>query len=353
MARKYLARFLSILFSITFFIPLSESVVAKGEEASVVKQMIQSEGLTLALDAQVKTPMKGENVSIYQSAFATIDKKAFQKLVFGSGVKVGEELKKRTAQELKEWQIRFPEHELYFDARIKGKPISTRYDVNLCALHVRFDDYDRLVNWYDALPNQLGSYPASKEQADHFIDGLADLGWNNLLYQDVFLIPGTGKSDKNSKGGPFQIVAYRRVIDGIPVAADALFPDGPNSFSIDEPDEMLIMTDEEGVFRIEGNYRFYQAVRKEKISISLDDALRILEKNVEGSRFVKAGAKREAAIKQIEFCYRLKPLLPPGHEDYKIELETRPAWRFATKTNRYMDEEFVMFIDAVSGEVIE
>ncbi len=65
---------------------------------------------------------------------------------------------------------------------------------------------------------------------------------------------------------------------------------------------MLIMTDEEGVFRIEGNYRFYQAVRKEKISISLDDALRILEKNVEGSRFVKAGAKRRRPSNRLSFA---------------------------------------------------
>ena len=60
----------------------------------------------------------------------------------------------------------------------------------------------------------------------------------------------------------------------------------------------------------------------------------------------------EVTISEIELTYRLQPLPDAQEDNAQIELETRPAWRFASSTNRNMDNVFVLFIDAITGEVL-
>lgn len=318
-----------------------------------ILRSIKGEYLTLEIDTHVQTPQANQTIKIYQSTYGTIDQDKFKELFFGSGVKVTNKIEQLTPEQLRQSMIRNPEHQLLFEAMVEDSNISTRYDVYYCYLSVMFDDYDRLINWYDAVPNQTNEHSAIRDKADYYIDGLANLGWSEYRFEDVFRIPGTGKDDRNTKGNPFQIAVYRRVIDGIPVAVDDSRWNIMVTRRIMFPDEMLVMMDDKGVFRIHGSYRVYSPVREEQIMITLEDALRILEENVDYSPILSLSKDSTVNLSQIELCYRLKPLSTFGDPDYNIELETRPAWRFATKTNRNMDNEFIMFIDAITGEVMD
>lgn len=322
----------------------------------LIDEKYKSEFLTLHLNAQVQAPNVGDQVEIFHSTYATIDSAGFKDFIFGPDARIREDLKSRTPEELKAWGIRFPEHELYFDAEVNGKPISTRYDVAFCFLSIRFNEYDRLIDWYHAAPARSDDLPAEmKEAADNFIGGMANLGWDGFQFRDFYKIPGSGgKSTRSHKADPFYIGVYSRELNGIPVAVDSVRWSISDDRPIQKADEMLVMADGDGIFRIDGCYRRYSSFSVERVCISLEEALDILRKNMDYSPIIRDIPKgEEILIPEIEFCYRLRPLLRPSDPDYEIEVEARPAWRFASKTNRQTYNEFVMFIDAITGEVMD
>ena len=314
-----------------------------------VKDTFQSEYLTLHLDAAVHAPNVDEAVEIFQSTFAVIDPDRFKAFIFGNDAEVIDEWNAMTPLQKKQSRMRFPEHELYYGAQVNGHDISTRYDVHNCALSIRFDHADYLLNWYEAEIVPESTLSTQMEESNHYIKGLADLGLDDLTFQNVYLIPQSKIFDDPAYRNPFYIAVYSRMLNHIPVAVDTIRWHIPGITPIYGPDEMLIMMDEDGVFRIAGHYREYKAIATERIRISLADALIILKENMD---YAPIRNQTESTISEIEFCYRLSPVVSPDSLDYNIIVEARPAWRFASKTNRNMESEFIMFIDAITGEVL-
>lgn len=249
---------------------------AQRQDTINIRETYAGPYVKLRLDAQVTGRPEGDTVRIHHSTYATLDAERFKDFIFGTGTGVRAELATKTPQQLKEWRIRFPEHELYYDAVVRGNPYSTRYDVNLCALHVRFDDFDRLINWYAALTVSPETLPQLMEKADEFIQGLSDLGWGGLAFHRLYHIPASGAGSRNHRGQPFYIAVYRRMLDGMPIAVDRP-TNVAGDMTLDWPDEMLVMIDENGVFRVEGGYRHYAPKREERIQVPLSHALGILQ----------------------------------------------------------------------------
>ncbi len=241
-----------------------------------------------------------------------------------------------------------------------------------CALHIRLDSYDRLISWIEAADGQLNTEEGkkAKKAADYYIESFKKLGWDGLKFSNIYRMPGYNNSNRNQKGGPFYVVHYRHFLDNIPIASDRRNAYTPREGSnpklspdyrafdyehkaVSTPDEMLVMADDDGVFRIDGAYRAFAPVKQEQINISFDDAVNILADNMDYSKILYIEKESTLNVSQIELCYRLTSLHDFQDTYFNIETETRPAWRFASKTCRDGESNiFYIFIDAVTGEIL-
>jgi hypothetical protein len=115
-------------------------------------------------------------------------------------------------------------------------------------------------------------------------------------------------------------------------------------------DVLQLYVDDGGVFRAEGYCRSYAKVKTEPLNTSLDEAIAILRENMDYVVFYPEGDT--TVISEIGLCYRLVQTLPTHDKDVNARAEARPAWRFASCTKRKGQDTFVMFVDAVTGEVL-
>lgn len=86
------------------------------------------------------------------------------------------------------------------------------------------------------------------------------------------------------------------------------------------------------------------------LQVTLNEAIEILRQNMDYAECYPEEMPCE--ITQISLCYRLVQMLPVSDEDAAVKMEARPAWRFASNINRWDQQTFFMFVDAVTGEVL-
>lgn len=327
-----------------------------------VDTTLDSEFIHLHLNADVVVPDENVSLPIYISDYARADDAKWKKLFFGSAdAPVKDEL---AGWDLKQQQVFYPELEHNYSAG----SLYTKYHAYEARLFVEYKSQNVMVNWHgckkDVQADGLQTTPAqAKALAQTWIDNLSrGIGWNELTVDTCYAMPASAedgtpiaasqlKTDESNDKlfPPFYIVECNRKLNSVPVSVD--FPPTADCTVISIlGDELLIYVNDSGIFRVEGNYRSYQEEKREKLAISLADAMDIVQENMDYLEFIYDRFSYD--IPEIGLCYRLVQTLQASDKDVYARTEVRPAWRFASTINRNTCDEFVMFVDAITGEVL-
>lgn len=323
-----------------------------------VEKTLQGSFIRLVLNADVVLPSEKTMRSVYSTDYAMADSANWNEMFFGNAnAPVKDEL---VGLDLDSEQIYHPdlEHMVSIGERF------TRYAAHEARLFVTYRDVDSTACWgsekEDAQAVGLQTTPeTAKRLAQDWTMALSRLvGWNGLELQACYTMPPFDHSIMGVTAKPhttapaskgFYIVEYKRVLEGIPVASDKapyLDETKANIYG----DVIDLMIDDEGIFRVTGYYRSYQKEDRIAVTISLEDAIQIVQDNMDYVIFDNEASTFE--ITEIELCYRLVQTLPTYDRDALARTQARPVWRFATTINRNMFEEFVIFVDAVTGEIV-
>jgi hypothetical protein len=310
------------------------------------------------LNADVAVPSDSVILPIYESDYATADDDAWKALFFGDKTApVKDELKTFGEENYEENWIFYPEYEHMYSF----EDTSTRYDAYRAALNVWYSRQDLTIYWSHAKPNkQVDDILTTSDEAialaQDWIQKLqSDLGWGDLIYENCYAIPPAtdvyenyiSPAGERNKG--FYVVEFRKTLSNIPLAIDKQPYMDELAADIDS-DYVDIYITEEGIMRVTGFYRTYQEASSTPIRISLDDAIDSVRDNMD---YVTAYREDSTFnITEIGLCYRLTQIKDTADKDAVAITEARPAWRFATTTNRRMAYEYVIFIDAITGEMI-
>ena len=116
------------------------------------------------------------------------------------------------------------------------------------------------------------------------------------------------------------LVEYERFLEGIPVARDIL----PNSDV--EGDVLQLYIDDSGLLRIEGVCRSYEEQDGAVINISLEDALSILEENMDYINAFPDDGSDEFIIQEVGLCWRLVPELNLSMDGYHCLLQNTAVY---------------------------
>lgn len=321
---------------------------AQNIHSQQIHTTLKSSFICLAIDAEAELPSEDTPIAIYSSDYAMADDENWKKMFFGDAhAPVKDEL---AGLDLHAEQIYYPDLEQMFS---KGE-VFTRYIANEARLFVTYRDVEITPLWEEAKKDQqavgLDIPPeTAKKMAQAWIDDLdCTVGWGDLKLQACYTMPPNGEGGPASIKG-FYIVEYRHVLDDIPIAFDKtpyLDETKANIYG----DVIDIFIDEYGIFRVTGYYRDYQRTDACALTISLDEAIHIVNDNMDYTIFDNDDSRFE--ISEVELCYRLVQTLETYDKDAMACVQARPAWRFASTINRNMFEEFVMFIDATTGEVL-
>lgn len=326
-----------------------------------VDTTLESEFIHLHIDADVAVPNGNMLIPVYLSDYARADDGKWKKLFFGSeDAQVKDEL---AGWDLEQQQIFYPELEHNYSVG----SLYTQYHAYKARLYIEYKAQSVMISWYDckkdAQADGLQTTPEqAKAQAYAWIERLSEgIGWNGITVNTCYAMPAStadgtpipASEITNSQGNdalfpPFYIVECNRKFGNIPIAVDC--PPQDMTAATINGDELQIFIDDNGIFRVNGYYRSYHEGKKEKLNISLTDAMAIVQENMDYVNFITGNSSYE--IPEIELCYRLVQTLETGDKDVNVRTEARPAWRFASKTNRQMTDAFVMFVDAITGEVL-
>ena len=319
-----------------------------------VEKTLESPFLRLLLNADVRLHDVGEMVTIYVTDYAYADDLKWKELFFGDAeTEVHDEL---VGEDLVQMRVFYPELE---HAYSKGN-IFTRYFAYEARLFIDYTNKDFSTWWdYAEKETQAQDILMSPDQAilaaQYWIDQLGEfIGWDGLSFAGCYSMPGVIDAyryyegfDSNAKG--YYLVEFNRVLDGIAVAYDKS-PYMDDLVADIYCDMLQLFIDDDGVNRVAGNYRNYIESRQEQLSISLEDAIEILEQNMDYAPFYSQD--NTFVVSEIGLCYRLIQTLKTYDKDVQACTEARPVWRFASSVNRFSQEVFVMYIDAVTGEVL-
>lgn len=343
--------FLSIvLASVSCFAAASETSDSRHIETSLMSPF-----LTLTINADVVEPEKGTSQPVFLSDYATADDAAWRSFFFGaSGISTTNVWEGLTAKELEKKGIYYPELEHF----LRSDEISTRYNAYEALLVARYRKVEVANYWQNAVLNgQANGLKLTSEDAyrigQDWVNGFAEsVGWDGYQFTGCYAMPAKikGWETENTRENGFYILEYSHRLENLPIAHDEYFPDD-SALSPFLSDYLRIWVDDIGIFKVEGAYRFYTQAGIEPLNISVDDALEILEENMDYTQFF--GEDNHFEITQIELCYRLVQTLPTYDKNVNARLEARPAWRFASKLLRQGSSDgFVMYVDAITGEVL-
>lgn len=319
-----------------------------------VNTELESNFICLRIDADVYIPSTDMPIKIYSTDYAKADDKNWKLMFFGDGnAPVKDEL---VGLDLNSEQIFYPDLEQMFSI---GE-VFTRYVANEARLFVTNRDVEITPLWGSEKKDQQAagleiSPETAKKIAQSWIDDLAHVvGWNDLELQSCYTMPPNGNFSENNSSNHastkgFYIVEYRHVLNGIPIAIDKppyLDETKANIYG----DVIDIFIDDNEIFRITGYYRECINTSASTLAISLNEAIQIIYDNMDYTIYDNNESLFE--ISEVEFCYRLVQTLETYDIDAIARVQARPAWRFASTINRNMFEEFVMFVDAITGEVL-
>ncbi|MDR0898236.1 MAG: hypothetical protein LBN04_10315 [Oscillospiraceae bacterium] len=235
------------------------------------------------------------------------------------------------------------------------------YYPNEASFHVWFQEWEVAESYgsaqVDGQAEGLATTPAeAKAQAQVLAERLMSaMGWEGFTRSTCYTMPidrmGISLGITAYPTG-FYAVEYNKMIGGLPVAIDQP-PRLASTIDMQwhaSGDNLLIFLDDAGIFRAKGHWRTYTEIGQEPLAISLDEAITILQEHMAEAYFFPM--EPDCVIDEISLCHRLVQTLPLTDPNSLAQTVTRPAWRFASKVNRLMTGEFVMFVDAVTGEVL-
>jgi hypothetical protein len=340
---------------------LAEASVSE-EETKHIETVVDGSFFRLNLNADVAVPKEGSQIEIYTTDYARADDAKWKLMFFGS--EDASVIDEWAGWDLKQNQVYYPELEHKYSAG----SVFTHYDAYETGLRVDYKYIDITIWWSysqkDAQAEGIQTSPdKAKELAQEWITRLSEtIGWGDMVFNACYALPAatsgvqpgtTPDAQSSAYIGPsstgYYIVEFRRMLGNVPVAYDQ--PPYKSDTAADIYGDVLqVYVDDSGVFRVTGFYRSYAQAQTETINVSLDDAIKIVQDNMDYVMFSNDDASFE--ITEIGLCYRLVQTLETYDKDVNACTQARPAWRFASTVNRNMTDQFIMFIDAVTGEVL-
>ncbi|NLV58302.1 MAG: hypothetical protein GXY67_05985 [Clostridiales bacterium] len=354
------ALFLAAVLAFTFFAGVIPATAEGGVQH--IEKTLESPFLKLELNADVSVPKENTQLTIYETDYARSDAAKWIEMFFDSADAAVEDGVNGQANEKR--NLFYPE----IERKYGEGDVYTRYIAYEARVYVDYREHE-VTDWWnmakvDSQAEGLKTIPdQAKTTALEWTNRLAStIGWDGLTLSACYTMPAAfpgvvpgatpdpqyvGAVDTNPTG--FYIVEFNRVLSGIPVAIDKL-PYSDDTKADLYGDVLQVYIDDDGIFRVRGYYRSFVETKKEPMTISLDDAIQILQDNMDYVAFYPEEAT--SVISEIGLCYRLVQILDTSDKDVNARTEARPAWRFASSVNRNMSDVFVIFIDAVTGEVL-
>jgi hypothetical protein len=315
--------------------------------------------LRLALNADVVYPLDDITLPTYMTDYAVADDSKWRDLFFGDqAALVKDELQSLGGENFEDNWIYYPEYEHMYSYG----SISTRYDAYRTALHVRYLNEDLTIHWaYAEIDGQADGIETTPAEAvvlaQTWIDQLDErLGWGGLSFDACYAMPPVTEDWRPAVYAPdmgiskgFYIVEFTRTLNGLPLSIDK--PPYMDVMLADiEADYIDVFVTENGVSRASGFYRSFNEDGETPILVSLDEAIEIVRDNMDYVAAYRDDSTFE--IDEIGLCYRLIQYKDTTDKDAVAVARAVPAWRFASKVNKRMTDEYVIFIDAASGKVL-
>ena len=352
--RSFVALFIGVLL-ITHCAFAEGGIPVKGADSLIhVSRELTSPFLHLVIDADVQPVETGTRLPTYKTNYPSSDKEAWLEVFFGdSQAEIVDSFEGKSKEELRSNLVADADRERAYSLGEKH----TRYQSYFCALVYSSTGREIVKNNSSAIEGaQADGLTITPEQALGIAQGWIEqfstkLGWKDFMWSSTYALPSNAGKHvedlENYISTGIYLVEYERFLNGISVARDVL----PNSEV--EGDVLQLYIDDSGLLRIDGVCRSYEEQGNAVINISLEDALIILEENMDYINAFPEDGSDGFTIQEVGLCWRLVPELNGDDEDYHAIMTVRPAWRFASGICRNQTDVFVMYIDAETGEVLE
>ena len=339
-----------LIASILFIAVLLTATSAMADTVHIDKTL-ESMFLTLHLDADVENLSEGTQLTIYETDYPPFDTQSLTDMFLNGQANAQAEVsidEKDFTIECDEW--------------------STSYFAEDARFVIGYYKKYSLFWGYETVNQQATGLKTTPEEAINTAQELVDrlkstLNWDGYTLNVCYTMPSekdwlsnvaTPEQQESRKGDPIEttgyyIVEYVKDIDGYTVAYDHS-PYYMDRYVDTQGDHLQIYIDDNGIGYVTGYVRSYNAEKQESLQITLDDAIGILQENMD---YVECYPNEmPCEITEIGLCYRLVQSLPASNEDAAVKMEARPVWRFAAGINRNSQATFYIFIDAVTGEVL-
>lgn len=311
-----------------------------------VDQTLESMFITLHLDADVEDWEKGTPLTIYRTDYPMLDAQNWAKMFDGDTANVQSNGKSISLEQNGMFAKYFSE------------------EARLC---IRFSLTDYFIGWAETSKGEqatgLTTTPdEAQATAQTWINQLnTTLGWDGYVLSACYTMPSEEEWDEHVGASGFQrkdnsdpagcyVVEFVKMLDNYSVAYDQSPYLDISTSPYTKGDHIQITVDDTGIGYIEGYCRSYEASETVALQVTLNEAIEILCQNMDYAECYPEEMPCE--ITQISLCYRLVQMLPVSDEDAAVKMEARPAWRFASNINRWDQQTFFMFVDAVTGEVL-
>lgn len=318
--KKWLAMLVTML--------LLAQMTASAETVHVEKDLT---GIIVSVhvNADVEDIPVGTSLALYQTDYVKLDAKEWASMF-----------------QVQENAVQVNGGEVCIDADVFAK-----YFPKEVRLGIQYTDNEHYFDFKYAKNQQAEGLKTTPEQAVELAQAWvnraeAELGWDGYVLSECYTMPKM----KEYQLGACYLVEFKRMLGNYPVAHDELPIESPLGYGI-VGDCIRVEIDDDGIANVDGYCRSFEQTTTETIQISLEQAIDILEENLDYVPYYLN--QSEFDITQIELCYRLVRTLPYSDANVEAQMEARPAWRFASGVNRWEQGVFVMFVDAVTGEILE
>ncbi len=346
--------FVAVLISVVMTVCSAFAEELHMNEPIHISKELTSPFLRLVIDADVTSVETGTRLPTYETNYPPSDREAWLEVFFGDPqAEVVDSFAGKSKEALLSNLITDADRERAYSLGNKH----TRYQSYFCALVYSTTEQEIGRNIplaiENAQANGIALHPQqAREIAQNWIDQLSSrLGWKDFIWSHTYALPpNDGQAVEhleNYIATGIYLVEYERFLSGIPIARDLL----PNSEV--EGDVLQLYIDDSGILRMDGICRSYAEHGSAVVNISLEEALVILEENMDYISAFPDNSRDGFMIQEVGLCYRLIPKLNGDDIDYHAIMTVRPAWRFASGICRNQTNVFVMYIDAETGEVLE
>lgn len=343
-----------LMMTVAFLIRIGDAACA--ENITHVSTTLTSPFLRLDLDANVILPSDDAPIPVFSSDYASINDVAWREMFFGdANSPVVDELAGMSDAELKAQMI----FDKTMEHAYSAGDVFTRYVAHEARICIVYQEKEFTPDWLsvqtDAQADGLQTTSVqAMQQAQAWIDQVTQkFGWNGFVFSECYTfpltIPSYDKDNPQQIQTGFYMVEFARTLAGIPIAYDTVLSRDSVQADI-TGDRIQLFIDDSGIFYVAGYCRSYTQQNADCITVSLDDAIAIVKDNMD---YVEAYRNDSTfSISQIELCYRLVQQLDISDKDAYVRTLARPAWRFASAINRNNKDQFVIFVDAITGDIL-